>query len=222
MEATTAAAQRESAAATAAAQRESVLARDAMEATTAAAQRESAAATAAAQRESALARDAMEATTAAAQRESAAAQQAIVALQEAADIGSTLQIRTAELLRIKGRLSLRGLIEYLEEEQKAKHGWHNFPRKKLWTNIISNMPKLRDCLKEPAVFGKRVSDANLAQKINDIYSALSGAIHSNKAPAEYKQAKDKVVIVKNGLDERQCRAVECLCHIFGFPYELML
>ena len=221
MEATTAAAQRESAAAqreSAAAQREAALARDAMEATTAAAQREAAAA----QREAALARDAMEATTAAAQRESAAAQQAIVAIKEAADTKSTLKRRSAELLRIKGRLSLRGVIEYLEEEERAEHGWHDYPRKKLWTNIISNMPKLRDCLKEPAVFGRRASDANLAQKINDIYSVLSGAIHSNKAPAEYKQANDKVFIVKNELDERQCRAVECLCQIFGFPYELML
>ena len=188
-----------------------------MKATTAAAQREAAAA----QREAALARDAMEATTAAAQRESAAAQQAIVAIK-AADTKSTLKRRSAELLRIKGRLSLRGVIEYLEEEERAEHGWHDYPRKKLWTNIISNMPKLRDCLKEPAVFGRRASDANLAQKINDIYSVLSGAIHSNKAPAEYKQANDKVFIVKNELDERQCRAVECLCQIFGFPYELML
>ena len=196
-----------------------------MKATTAAAQRESAAAqreaaaaereAAAAQREAALARDAMEATT-------AAAQQAIVAIKEAADTKSTLKRRSAELLRIKGRLSLQGVIEYLEEEERAEHGWHDYPRKKLWTNIISNMPKLRDCLKEPAVFGRRASDANLAQKINDIYSVLSGAIHSNKAPAEYKQANDKVFIVKNELDERQCRAVECLCQIFGFPYELML
>ena len=146
----------------------------------------------------------------------------LLRFKEAADTKSTLKRRSAELLRIKGRLSLQGVIEYLEEEERAEHGWHDYPRKKLWTNIISNMPKLRDCLKEPAVFGRRASDANLAQKINDIYSVLSGAIHSNKAPAEYKQANDKVFIVKNELDERQCRAVECLCQIFGFPYELML
>ena len=96
MEATTTAAQRESAAA----QREAALARYAMEATTAAAPREAAVATAAAQREALLARDAMEAV-------STIAQQAKDAIKEAADTMSMLQLRTGELLRIKG-LSLRG------------------------------------------------------------------------------------------------------------------
>ena len=121
---------------------------------------------------------------------------------------------------------MRGVFDYIEEELRtARPGYQGLSRFQLWKKVLHSMPKLSQCLGQPSVFEsstlpRAVTVEDLARYIVGVYKTLSDHVHSNKSPAEYRQAGDKLEIVEGQLSKRQCRALQCVCLAFGFPAEL--
>ena len=191
---------------------------DATQKALAASEREAAAAA----REAATAREA-----AATAREAAATtREAAAATVRAVRAEAKLEHRSLELLRIRGRLSMRGVFDYIEDELKAQRGYEGLSRLKLWRKVLRDMPQLQECLAQPAVFNshaaQRPVEDDLARHVVEVYKTLCSHIHSNKSPEEYMKDQDRLEIVEGQLSSRQCRALECICKAFGFPTELRL
>ena len=186
--------------------------------------------------------DATQKALAASEREAAAAARAEAMAQEVAATAreaaaaairavwaeAKLEHRSLELLRIKGRLSMRGVIDYIEDELKTQRvGYEGLSRLELWRKVLKGMLQLQTCLAQPDVFdshyshaAQRLTEDDLARHLVDVYKTLCSHIHSNKSAADYKKDQDKLEIVEGQLSSRQCRALECICKVFGFPTEL--
>jgi len=138
-----------------------------------------------------------------------------------------LQQRSTELLALQGRLSARGVFDYIEEHEISQSTQlHGLSRFKLWEQLIQRNIGLRTCLAQESVAGTgkatQPSLHDLTSFVVSVYKTLSAHIHSNKSPAEYKNGNDKVQVVEEVLSKRQCRALECVCDAYGFPARVIM
>lgn len=139
-----------------------------------------------------------------------------------------LKMWSLELLELRGKLSMRGVFEFIEEELRYKRtGYSGLTRAELWKKVLTEKPKLREDILDPAAFDSsqvqgHVSNRDLAKFIVHIYKTLSDHIHSNKSPKEYRNANETLEVVEGPLSKRQTRVLYCICQEFGFPARLKL
>ena len=140
--------------------------------------------------------------------------------RKARDQAATLVIRSGELLKLRGRLSMRGVFDHIEEEQRmTRSDVHNLSRTQLWGRILGDREDLRNCIRHTM----SAHDRNVKEEeyVVGIYKTLSAHIHCNKSPLEHAGG-DAVDIVEDSLSDRQCRALDCICEAFAFPRRLHL
>ncbi|GAX74345.1 hypothetical protein CEUSTIGMA_g1794.t1 [Chlamydomonas eustigma] len=146
-----------------------------------------------------------------------------------------LSERSAQLLKYKGCLNMRGTIEYTEMNQVARFineriilgeyeisttttDWNKLSRAEKWNWYLQHPSnnELRACLQQAALpRGRTGGDANLGQLISDTFKSLSEKIHGHHGRSN-NQGDDKVVIY--GDSERDKCVVTCLCEIFKYPF----
>ena len=80
-----------------------------------------------------------------------------------------LEQRSLELLLGKGRVSILGVLAYIEEEVRStRTGYTGLSHLDLWRKVVRDTPRLQQCLAQPSVFDSStllcpVTDDDLAR-----------------------------------------------------------
>lgn len=80
-----------------------------------------------------------------------------------------LEQRSLELLLGKGRVSMLGVLAYIEEEVRStRTGYTGLSHLGLWRKVVRDTPRLQQCLAQPSVFDSStllcpVTDDDLAR-----------------------------------------------------------
>ena len=143
----------------------------------------------------------------------------------AKDAEYLLQRRVVQLAEAKSRLSMRGVIEFIEDDLRSSDvDFGDLRRKELWRRALPLNPSLRACLVAPEAFGGRrkgvIKDGMLADDVVDLYGKLSDKIHITKSPAEYDAGSQTLLISDRDISQRDCRALLCMCNDYKFPAKL--
>ena len=138
---------------------------------------------------------------------------------------SMLKERTAQLLFTRGLLSVRGILEYLEDECRISHDFEKDPsRQEIWAQILkeSGNDSLVDCLlrANDKVKRKSTKPHSLEQDISEMYQHASNSIHGHGKlyPVQYEDMHRSVEIVEGPLLPNHCQMFVCICQHFGVPY----
>ena len=132
-----------------------------------------------------------------------------------------LRDRSVKLLFAKGLLNVRGVIEWLAEDNLPMYFSGSDPgRSKVWEAILADPihHHLEQCLVR-ATGQQKQKDKKLHLDINEIYQHVSNHVHGRISPAMHNQLSTKVDIVEGPLLAKEAQMMVCICEHFGFPYE---
>lgn len=132
-----------------------------------------------------------------------------------------LRDRSVKLLFAKGLLNVRGVIEWLAEDNLPMYFSGSDPgRSKVWEAILADPihHHLEQCLVR-ATGKQNQKDKKLHLDINEIYQHASNHVHGRISPAMHNQLSTKVDIVEGPLLAKEAQMMVCICEHFGFPYK---
>ncbi len=132
-----------------------------------------------------------------------------------------LRDRSVKLLFAEGLLNVRGVIEWLAEDNLPMYFSDSDPgRSKVWEAILADPihHHLEQCLVR-ATGKQKQKDKKLHLDINEIYQHASNHVHGRISPAMHNQLATKVDIVEEPLLPKETQMMVCICEHFGFPYK---
>jgi len=132
-----------------------------------------------------------------------------------------LRDRSVKLLFAKGLLNVRGVIEWLAEDNLPMYFSGSDPgRSKVWEAILADPihHHLEQCLVR-ATGKQKQKDKKLHLDINEIYQHASNHVNGRISPAMHNQLSTKVDIVEGPLLPKEAQMMVCICEHFGFPYK---
>jgi hypothetical protein len=129
-----------------------------------------------------------------------------------------LESAMGQLLRLKGLLHMRGVLEYVEQHYKQQHLSTREKREVMWEKVLQQHPSLEQCIVRKTGWRSGV----ITNRISSLYDTLNKHCHTAYTPEEWT-LRDAIVIT----DTHQaalldCHVLVCICEHFGIPYELQL
>ncbi|PNW72151.1 hypothetical protein CHLRE_16g680350v5 [Chlamydomonas reinhardtii] len=136
--------------------------------------------------------------------------------KEVVRLKGELQLMTAQYLQLKGKLDMRGLMEYIQDTMSVRTGvnWEKTNPVSSWRSYISVRPRLKQCLEE-----HYVNTDEAPQALSDMCTTLSIAFDNSRTPDEYYQMGLKLHIGTPLKDGQQRALMTCLCKDLNVPYE---
>ena len=132
-----------------------------------------------------------------------------------------LKDRSVKLLFPKGLLNVRGVIEWLAEDNIYLYFSGSDPGLgKVWEAILADPAhhELEQCL-VLATGKQKQKDKKLHLDISDIYQHASNHVHGKISPALHNQLSTVVNVVEGPLLPKEAQIMVCICAHFGFPYK---
>ncbi len=132
-----------------------------------------------------------------------------------------LRDRSVKLLFAKGLLNVRGVIEWLAEDNSPIYFSGSDPgRGKVWEAILADPihQDLEQCLVR-ATGKHKQKDKKLHLDISEIYQHASNHVHGRISPALHNQLYMHIYIVEGPLLPKEAQMMVCICKHFGFPYK---
>lgn len=135
-----------------------------------------------------------------------------------------LKDRSAELLFSQGLLTVRGVLEYLEDDCRWCHILKDpNDRQEIWTEILQQSAN-QDLVKGlTRVNDEEVDRRKLEQEISELCLYATDEAHATLytkylSAQTYFDQKSYVHIFEGPLLSKHCRMMMCICEHFGFPY----
>lgn len=147
-------------------------------------------------------------------------QQALQLQQKEAEIeflrtDMMLRDRTSKLLFSRGLLSVKGVLEWLEEEHAPKYGLQTNQKTEIWQAILADPvhKRLVTCLVR-ATSKQRQKDKLLHLDIRDTYVRAS-----KKSPYNHNRSGTVIDIGDGPFLPQEAQIMVCICKHFRFPYK---
>eukprot|EP00243_Klebsormidium_subtile_P000708 TRINITY_DN11197_c0_g1_i1.p1 TRINITY_DN11197_c0_g1~~TRINITY_DN11197_c0_g1_i1.p1 ORF type:complete len:283 (-),score=81.78 TRINITY_DN11197_c0_g1_i1:275-1123(-) len=142
-----------------------------------------------------------------------------------------LEMKNAEMLRLKGLFNMRGILEWTEiyYVREKLPTLKKLPRLEKWQGLFEDEGHAE--LMEELAFQAQIEgpntkgetrEAQLAQLLTRMFGKLSGGLHTPWPPQTYNETGSAVTITPGALEAKECLVLATLCKFFVFPYTLKL